>query len=262
MSSADLVLTKRTLSDVQRLLTKKERDAERKFILEGWRSVEEAVNANMKFHTVLYDPLKVEDHKLLSRLERASEQVFQVTAKAIESISDTVNSQGIVAVLPQFNHAAAFTAVLRRASGLVIALDGINDPGNLGTIIRTCDWFGVNAVLIGKHSVDLYNPKVVRATMGSLFHVPVVAGVDITQSLAQCRENGCTIYSSELSNSVDIRTIRFAAKSVVVIGSESHGVSDPVSSLADHRIKIPQFGKAESLNAAMACGVILSHIRL
>ncbi|MBP6673596.1 MAG: RNA methyltransferase, partial [Bacteroidetes bacterium] len=113
-----------------------------------------------------------------------------------------------------------------------------------------------------KNSVELTNPKVVRATMGSLFHLPIDEDADLKQFLTLCKKEKYSIYSTELTGSKDIRTVSFSEKAVVVIGNESHGVSDEVSALADHKILIPQFGKAESLNAAMACGVILSHIKL
>jgi TrmH family RNA methyltransferase len=256
------MLTKRTVTEVKELLTKKGRDDTGRFIVEGWKSVEEAAATGMKCDMLLYDPERVEDHKLLSRIERSAAAVYQASKKEIESISDTVHAQGIIAVLPQMDHTAALASVLRRPEGVIIALDGINDPGNLGTIIRTCDWFGVDAVLIGTGSVDLYNPKTVRATMGSLFHLPVVDRTALTTVLAQCREGGFTIFSTELTKSKDVRSVPIPKRCVIVIGSESHGVSEPVSVMADERIRIPQFGKAESLNAAMACGVILSYLKL
>lgn len=262
MNRTENVLTKKMLASVKDLLTKKERDARKKFIVEGWKSVEEAVKSGVKCETVIYDPLTVDDYQLLAKLERSSQAVYQAKQKEIESISDTVTAQGIIAVVPQIEFTSFFASVLKKKEVLIVALDGINDPGNLGTIIRTCDWFGVDAVLVGKHSVDLYNPKVVRATMGSIFHLPVMTEVDLAASLGVCRTSDCTIYSTELERSEDIRKATFAKRSVVVIGSESHGVSESISALADKRIKIPQFGKAESLNAAMACGVILSYIKL
>jgi TrmH family RNA methyltransferase len=262
MNRPENILTKNVLLSVKDLLVKKGRDAEKKFIVEGWKSVEEAVRSGVKCESILYDPLKVEDYALLSLLERSSRNVYQASAKQIESISDTVTAQGIVAVLPHFDHTAAVAAVLKKKEMLVVALDGINDPGNLGTIIRSCDWFGVDAVIIGKHSVDLYNPKVVRAMMGSLFHLPVVTDAVMTDALTDFRNNGCTVYSTELKESDDLRSTVFAKRSVIVIGSESHGVSADVSALADKRITIPRFGNAESLNAAMACGVILSYLKL
>lgn len=255
-------ITKQQLADIKLLLQKKYREETGKFIIEGWKSVQEAANAGVKIDTVLYDELRVENKKLLSWLQDHARRTYQVKTKELDSIADTVTAQGIVAVLPMFSGAEQIAPVFGKKTSTIVVLDGINDPGNLGTIIRTCDWFGIDAVVIGKNSVELYNPKVVRATMGSIFHLPIDEDADLKQFLTLCKQQKYSIYSTELTGSKDIRTVEFAERSVVVIGSESHGVSPEVSALADHRILIPQFGKAESLNAAMACGIILSSMKL
>lgn len=255
-------ITKQQLADIKLLLQKKHREETGKFIIEGWKSVQEAANAGVKIDTVLYDELRVENRKLLSWLQDHARRTYQVKTKELDSIADTVSAQGIVAVLPKMSGAEHIAPVFTKEQSLIVVLDGINDPGNLGTIIRTCDWFGVDAVVIGKNSVELTNPKVVRATMGSLFHLPIDEDADLKQFLTLCKRERFTIYSTELTGSKDIRTVTFSQRSVLVIGSESHGVSPEVSALADHKILIPQFGKAESLNAAMACGVILSSMKL
>lgn len=255
-------ITKQQLADIKLLLQKKHREETGKFIIEGWKSVQEAANAGAAIDTVLYDELRVENKKLLSWLQDHARRTYAVKSKELDSIADTVSAQGIVAVLPKFSGAEHIAPVFAKEQSLIVVLDGINDPGNLGTIIRTCDWFGVDAVVIGKNSVELTNPKVVRATMGSLFHLPIDGDADLKQFLTLCKKEKYSVYSTELTGSKDIRTVSFSEKAVVVIGNESHGVSDEVSALADHKILIPQFGKAESLNAAMACGVILSHIKL
>ncbi len=255
-------ITKQQLADIKLLLQKKYREESGKFIIEGWKSVQEAANAGVKIDTVLYDELRVENKKLLSWLQDHARRTYQVKSKELDSIADTVTAQGIVAVLPMFSGAEQIAPLFEKKTSTIVVLDGINDPGNLGTIIRTCDWFGVDAVVIGKNSVELYNPKVVRATMGSIFHLPIDEDADLQQFLALCKQQKYSIYSTVLTGSKDIRTVAFAERSVVVIGSESHGVSPEVSALADHRILIPQFGKAESLNAAMACGIILSSMKL
>ncbi len=256
------MLTKQKLSSIKRLLQKKNREEEGMFILEGWKSLEEAVNAGVEINTIIYDVQKVESAKLLLKLERSAKEVFAAKTKELESISDTVNAQGIIAVLPKRPHTGTVESLFKQQTSLIVVLDGMNDPGNLGTIIRTCDWFGADALVIGQNSVEVYNPKVVRASMGSLFHLPVIDEVDLTGFITACRKEKMSIYSSELSNSVDIRTVSFSKRSVIIIGSESHGVSPEIAALADKKIFIPQFGKAESLNAAMACGIILSHIKL
>ncbi len=255
-------ITKQQLADIKLLLQKKHREEAGKFIVEGWKSIQEAANAGVDIDTVLYDELRVENKKLLSWLQDHARRTYMVKSKELDSIADTVSAQGIVAVLPKFSGAKNIVPVFEKKSSLIVVLDGINDPGNLGTIIRTCDWFGVDALIIGKNSVELYNPKVIRATMGSIFHFPIDEDADLKQFLTLCKKERYIIYSTELTDSKDIRTISFSDRAVVVIGSESHGVSNEISSFADQKVLIPQFGKAESLNAAMACSVILSYVKL
>jgi TrmH family RNA methyltransferase len=262
MNRRELVLTKRILNDIKALSAKKERDAALMFLAEGWKSIAEAVASGVSCEAVLYDPARVMDKALFARIERSAASVYPASPKEIDAVSDTVSAQGIVAVLPQFDHSAALQAVMKKKESVIVALDGINDPGNLGTIIRTCDWFGVDAVLVSSDSADIYNPKSVRATMGSLFHLPVLSGMDLPSILAECRKNGSTVYSTELKKSDDLRTVKFAPRSVIVIGSESHGVSESVSKSSDKRIAIPRIGRAESLNAAMACGIVLARMKL
>lgn len=262
MNKRELVLTKRVLNDIKALSAKKERDASQMFLAEGWKSIAEAAAAGISIEAVLYDPARIDDRALFTRIERAAAAVYPASPKEIDAVSDTVSAQGIVAVLPQFDHTSALQSVLKKKESVIVALDGINDPGNLGTIIRTCDWFGVDAVLVSADSADIYNPKVVRATMGSLFHLPVLSGLDIPSVLAGCRKSGSTIYSTELKKSDDLRTVKFSPRSVIIIGSESHGVSESVSKSSDAKISIPRIGRAESLNAAMACGIVLARMKL
>lgn len=255
------MITRQKLLTLKQLLQKKYREESNSFLLEGWKSIDEAVNAGIAIDTIVYVEMKVEHERLLAKFEKSTKQMLEARSRDLETLSDTVTSQGIIAVLPKFDAVKNLAAVSKNAS-LIIALDSINDPGNLGTIIRTCDWFNVDAVIIGKNSVDLYNPKVVRATMGSLFHLPIVPEVDLPEFLLQEKKNGFTVYSTELIDSEDIRSVSVGPKSIIVIGSESHGVSHEISVRADTRLSIPRFGKAESLNAAIASGIILSQIKL
>lgn len=255
-------MSKQKMAEIKKLHQKKYREETGLFILEGWKLVEEALNAGIELKSVLYDEQKVSDPKLLTRLQKSALEIIPVKSKEMESISDTVTTQGIIAVAVIQSSSESISALQKKDAVLIVALDAINDPGNLGTIIRTCDWFGVDALVIGKNSVEVYNPKVVRSTMGSLFHLPIQSDVDLAEFLTQSRKEGFSMYSTELSQSDDVRNISFAKKSVIVIGSESHGVSSEISRLADKKVFIPKFGQAESLNAAMACGIILSHIKL
>ncbi|MDP1675394.1 MAG: RNA methyltransferase [Bacteroidota bacterium] len=256
------MLTKSKLTYIKNLLQKKHREEEGKFIIEGWKSIEEAIHAGVEIETILYDEHRFANFQVINSLKRFAKEVLVAKAKEIDTISDTVASQGILAVIPKLSTNSKLQSVTKKSSALVVVLDGVTDPGNMGTIIRTCDWFGVDALVVGNNSVELYNPKVVRSTMGSLFHLPIVEESNLKGFLEQSKTEKFTVYSTELSNSNDIRKIVFSKKSILIIGNESHGISKEISSFADSRILIPQFGKAESLNAAMACGIILSHIRL
>lgn len=260
MNDARTTVGKQAIAGIKKLHQKKFRQERRAFIIEGWKSVTEALHAGVKFTTVLADSRNDAPAEVLASLSESSDAFVTVSAKEIEAITGTDTPQGIVAVAGMFDHSRAVDLVVKHHTGIVVALDAINDPGNLGTIIRTCDWFGVKAVLIGTGSVDMYNPKVVRATMGSLFHLPIIEGVELAGEIARFRRNNWKIYSAEIEKSDDIGDIQFSGSSLVIIGSESHGVSKEISAHVDRRIRIPKYGKAESLNAAIACGVILSKI--
>lgn len=254
-------MSKYKLQETAKLLQKKYRISSQKFLIEGWKMIEEALHAGINPETVFYIPSRITDSKLLQRIEKNTHEIFPVSEKEMNLISDTVASQGVVAVISFLENNSISEKVFTKKSSLSVVVEELNDPGNLGTIIRTCDWFGVDALVIGKNSVDLYNPKVVRATMGSLFHVPILCDVELKEFLLEKRKTNFTIYSTELSGSRDLRTITFSEKSIILIGSESHGISEELSKLSNQKIMIPRFGKAESLNAAMACGIILSHAK-
>jgi len=256
------ILTKQKMLSIKNLLQKKYREDEGMFIVEGWKSIEEAAIAGIAIESIIYDAQKIEGTTILTKFNRSTVEIFAAKTKELESISDTVTSQGIIAVLPTFTKTTSIVSVMKQPSAVIVVLDAINDPGNLGTIIRTCDWFGVDALIIGKNSVDVYNPKVVRASMGSMFHFPILDETNLDNFLTTCQLEKFTIYSTELTKSDDVRKISFPKKCVVIIGNESHGVSPEISVFANKKIRIPQFGKAESLNAAMACGIILSKIKL
>lgn len=256
------MLSKSRLTEIKNLLKKKNREVEGLFLIEGWKSVEEAIRAGVEIETILIDEQRITDKTLFKKYQAPAKEIHSVKAKDIEAISDTVTSQGIVAVAKKRDSNKALNTVFKKSEALIVALDSINDPGNLGTIIRTCDWFGIDALVISKNSVELYNPKVVRATMGSLFHFPIIDEIDLAEFLAQSSKENFKIYSSELANSEDVRNVTIDKKAIIVIGSESHGVSKEISQIANKKISIPKFGQAESLNAAIACGIILSQIKL
>ncbi|MEK6565945.1 MAG: RNA methyltransferase, partial [Bacteroidota bacterium] len=136
------------------------------------------------------------------------------------------------------------------------------DPGNLGSIVRCCDWFGVDALLLSQGCVELHNEKVVRSSTGSLFHVQVVEDVDCSDVLHQLKKQSFAIIATAGDAPSEYTKIDPARKICLIFGSEAHGVSKEVHKTADLIVKIPKFGQAESLNVGVTCGIILAHLRM
>ena len=139
---------------------------------------------------------------------------------------------------------------------IIVVLDNLQDPGNLGTILRTIDSANLKQVIVTKNTVDLYNPKVVRSTMGAIFRVKRIETEDLTSTLQEIKKNGFEIICTSLEGSESIYNIHFTKK-VIVIGNEANGISKEVLDVADKKVKIPMLGKTESLNASVATGIMI-----
>lgn len=235
------------------LQTRKGRNKEQKFIVEGVRAVNEALHADAHVEVVVYDAA----HGIPEGIEMQTDKSIEWVAASSEVIAkctDTVTPQGVFAVVRQLEHKV--DNLLAAAQPLVVVIDGIQDPGNLGTIIRSADAVGATGVVLGKGTVDVYNPKVVRATMGSLFHLPVVAA-DLLSVLPQVKQHNIPIIGTGLQTDHHCYEEDFTQGAWIVIGNEARGISEELLPLLDRQIIIPMVGQAESLNAAMATTVIL-----
>ncbi|KPD01469.1 putative TrmH family tRNA/rRNA methyltransferase [Geobacillus sp. BCO2] len=137
-----------------------------------------------------------------------------------------------------------------------LLIDAVQDPGNLGTMIRTADAAGIDAVILGEGCADLYNAKVVRATQGSLFHLPVVNG-DLAQWIARFKEQGIPVYGTALEKAVDYRTVPLSSSFALLVGNEGSGIRPELLGLTTENVYIPIYGQAESLNVAVAAGILL-----
>ena len=255
-------ISKTQLKYLRSLSQKKVRQSERKFTLEGWRALKEAIASSATIDLVAVLPRFLADPdytKILQRLEERRVPIREISEEELRTVADTIHSQGVLAVVHRPEPLVSDER-LSRAS-LVVALDAVADPGNVGSIVRSADWFGADLVLLGKGSVELFNEKVIRSTVGSVFHVPVVSGVDLPSTLRRMKQEGFFIVglSGEAKRAYTDEPGR--AKTVVVLGSEGHGLSKEVRASTDVIVQIPRFGKAESLNVSVACGIILSHIR-
>jgi RNA methyltransferase, TrmH family len=256
------MLSKNEIKKIKSLHQKKYRDVENKFFIEGIHLIEEALKSEFRLELVLFtSEFEETNNKFLSEILAKKIRIEKITNKEFDGICDTENSQGIFSVMDKFEN--TFENYLKRTKALkkqtLVALEEISDPGNLGTIIRTADWFGIDAILIGKNSVDLFNPKVIRATMGSIFHLPIFNEIDLPEILPEIKDQEYSIYVTLLHGESYIST-KFGHKSLLIFGNEAHGISNEIIKMAYKTISIPQHGKAESLNVSIAAGVILSEI--
>ena len=256
-----MAMTKNRLKELRELSAKKHRNGRKKFLVEGIRSTQEAAESDFEITEVIYtgDLNRHESGKvLLEKLRRKTSRVEQITVREMNSIADTVTAQGVVAVVRQKTVSVDQLLETKTAHSTLVAFDGVADPGNLGSMIRTCDWFGVNGVLLGKNCVELYNPKVLRGTMGGVFHLPIADEVDLLSTISRSRELGYRVYVTDAAGETHFDRALFANKAIIVFGNEAWGVSDQVKRLADVRVAIRRYGAAESLNVGVACGIILS----
>lgn len=178
-----------------------------------------------------------------------------LTDGVFKEVSDTKTPQGILGTVKRADY--ELEHLLSAPRPLLLLLENIQDPGNLGTMIRTAEGAGVTGVICSNTTVDLYNPKVVRSTMGSIFRVPFYQSSDFIDTLHRVKERGITIYAAHLSGNTYDMEEGFYQKCAFLIGNEANGLSEEASKQADRLIKIPMEGKVESLNAAVAAAILM-----
>lgn len=233
---------------VKNLQNKKYREKYSLFFDEGIKNIDLSLESDYKINFVLIKESFKEDYLIEKiKFKLNQEKIFLVKDKIFDLISDTVNSQGIIAVYEkkEFN--------LDLLSKKILIIDKVQDPGNLGTIIRTAEAKGIDTIYYTKGTVDFYSPKVVRATMGSIYFIKILELEDINT----IKNNGYKLYSSSLENSVDIKNSFTDDKIALVIGNEANGISSEILELSDKKIKISMCGRAESLNVAVATGMLI-----
>lgn len=239
------MISKNELKYIQSLCQKKQRQAEGIFVVEGTKLAEELLNSDYSIRKIyaladwvaLYKPpfdvviLSEEELQKISQLQTPNKVLILAEQKIAKQKPNTTDE---------------FT----------IVLDGIQDPGNLGTIIRIADWFGVRQIVASEHSAELYNPKVIQSTMGSFIRVSVWY-----QPLAEFLLSVSLPVYGALLQGENVKMVPAITKGVLVIGNESKGISHNLLPMITHPITIPKLGGAESLNAAVAAGIVLSHLK-
>lgn len=248
------MITRNELKYYSSLTQKKFRESESKFIVEGVKNVTEGLNSHFDCEIVFATFEFAELNKqLLAKIKKKNVRIEILRSQDFIRISETKTPQGISAV---FKYAKLKFDPNKTESNILVYLDNISDPGNLGTILRSCDWFGINEVLISKYAVDYLNPKAIRASMGSIFHLYVFEYID-HEILFRLKEHDYLIISTDLDGR-NLFEFKFPEKFVLVFSNESTGPSEEVKKISDTVLTIPKFGQAESLNVAIASGIVLS----
>ena len=265
------------------LKSKKERDTQGVFVIEGLRlvkdtlktapqyiecvfvseSCEYAKNPRLFYENIICDEIDVrkagcilhDNRSELAGKGRLDEnKIYIVKDSVLDSVSGTVTSQGIMAIVRKPEHSLE---EMFSSGSRFLVLENIQDPGNLGTMLRTAEAAGMDGIIMSPDCTDIYSPKVVRSSMGSIFRMPFIYCTDFISTLNKIKEHGITIYAAYLHGGVSYKDTAFAEKHAILIGNEGNGLTDEAVEAADKRVFIPMSGEIESLNAAVAAAILM-----
>ena len=239
------------IKEVRKLKEKKYRVENKKFIVEGFRFLEE-LKSNSSINKVFIE------EKSLNKLEELYKkyninndiETYVVNYSVLKSISNTENPQGIVAVINYFR-----TEKLNLQNGFYILVDKVQDPGNMGNIIRTAHAAGALGIITTKGTVDIYNEKTLRSTMGSIFYISIVEDENL-EAVKSLQKKGFKLLVSSLDTNNNFYDVNMKDNMIIAVGNEGNGISEDLNSLSDVKVKIPMPGEAESLNVAVACSIM------
>ena len=227
--------------------------------MEGAQAVREALRSGRVHELFVTAAAAQRNPELVDAARDVAARISPVTDEAAASLSDTVTPQGLIAVCDLLD--VPVDAALAGPPALAAVLVGVADPGNAGTVIRVADAAGAGAVLLAGDAVDPHNGKAVRASTGSVFHLPLARSRDVTAVLAACRAAGLTLLAADGRGELDLHDPAaapvLAAPTAWVFGGEAHGLPADLAAAADHRVRVPIHGRAESLNLATAAAVCL-----
>jgi len=254
-------------ADIKLLSKLKERTGrveQSKFLIEGKRAVMEALLNSASVDRILVN-LGIDSAKFSQIYSLAEERgivIEEVPAAKFAKLSSTETSQGIIAIaeITTFTFDDLISQLRSKRNALVIVLDKVSDPGNLGTILRSASWFGVDAVLTGEGSVDIYNSKVVRSAMSAIASLNVVQEIKPRDTMSKLKSLGFAIVASTQNGKKSYSEYVFPPKSCLVFGSEATGIDKRIFDLCDESVMIPRIGKMESLNVGVACSIVMAEL--
>ncbi len=245
-----------SVKDILKLEKRRFRDEEGVFVLEGKKLIAEAVQAKVDILQFLAtEKFGREQKAFFAEVGILPDKVTYISEHNIQRLSGTQTPSGIMAIAQK--HLATLDVI--KQTQKVVVFENIRDPGNLGTMIRTADWFGINGIMVSQEGVDIYNDKVLRATMGSLFHMPIYVSHSVIDDLQALKDAGFAVVVTRPESPTTFPQ-NTQQKFVIVMGNESRGTSKEIDELADFTYSIPKYGHAESLNVAVSFGIALSQL--
>lgn len=235
----------------KKLHKKRGRENEQQFIIEGYHLIEEALNAGIKLEALLF----TEDAKVPERWTIDERRMIVTNSTVLNELCETETPQGIAAIceLPTQKE-------WNVTKGRFLLIDRVQDPGNLGTLIRTADACGLDGVILEKGSADIYNSKVIRASQGSIFHLPITKG-ELKDWVTLMKQAKIPVFGTALEKASTYTAIEPQSSFALILGNEGEGVSKELLELTDQNLYIPILGQAESLNVSVAAGILLYHLR-
>ncbi|MCX6165263.1 MAG: RNA methyltransferase [Ignavibacteriae bacterium] len=251
-------MTNEKLKLYSKLKQKKYREENKQFLIEGIHLIEECLKSKYYKKNIVEIFLRkdFENEKILNKLKNVEFEYLSDTD--YKKLTETENSQGIIGLVHNQENLPFL------GSKIICALDNINDPGNLGTILRICWWFGVENILISKNSADIYNSKVIRASQGALFNLQIKDNIDLSEELKNLHNRKYEIVITDLDtkNSLENYKFDYNKNYVIVFGNEANGISKEIKEVKEYnRIKIDSYAGCESLNVAASAAIILFEIR-
>jgi len=250
------MITKSELKYYDSLLQKKFRNSENKFLVEGKKIVHEGLKSSYKSEIIFITQKFLEkEEKYLRELKSFGTRIERLKSVDFKKLSDTRSPEGIAAVFLIEKKKLKFSFL---NDTILIYLEDISDPGNLGTIIRNCDWFGIQNIFLSNKSAEIFNPKVIRASMGSIFHLNMFEDVSL-QEISVLKNSGYKFICGDVKGN-SINEYKKKERILLFLANESKGPSEELLSIIDEKITIPGKGKAESLNVASASAVLLSEL--
>ncbi|MBR6643394.1 MAG: RNA methyltransferase [Lachnospiraceae bacterium] len=230
----------------------KERKEQKAFVIEGRKMFEEICQDTSRIVRAYFSESYVKDMYTDRELPKIPHEI--VADSVFDAMAETVTPQGVLAVvkMPEYS-----LDEMVAGAGTLVLLENLRDPGNLGTIIRTAEAAGVSGVILSKESVDIYNPKVIRSTMGAVYRVPFLYAEDFMELLERLKEQNVRLLAAHLKGQKTFDKADYSGKVGILIGNEANGLSDEVAELAEEKVLIPMAGCVESLNAAVAAALLM-----